>query len=316
MPSAKTARSASAAPVKAPGTQHPSPPHGFARVERGRVVRKRRGVAKKPRRKHRYSARTADKYELYQKAVQSPELDIRFLRRVFAQTRGRPALHFREDFCGTGLLSATWLAQSGPRATAEGFDLDPEPVAWGLVHNFAEIGKAAERYSVHLKDVREPGHRNYDVRVAQNFSYCVFKTRAEMLDYFEKAHASLGDEGIFTLDLYGGGESTDEVEEETKLSGFTYVWEQASFAPGTGDYRTYITFRFPDGTQMKRVFTYDWRMWYLTELVDLLLEAGFERVDRYFEGSSADGTGGNGVFRKGLRGENCASWIAYLVAVK
>ena len=57
-------------------------------------------------------------------------------------------------------------------------------------------------------------------------------------------------------------------------------------------------------------------MWYLTELKDALLEAGFARVDSYFEGTDKKGTGGDGVFRKGLRGENCLSWIAYLVGVR
>lgn len=312
-PSARSARNSR--PKKGRGTQHPSPPHGFARVERGVVLRKRRGGAR-GKKKSRYSASTADKYDLYQKAVQSPDLDVRFLRRVFEQTRGRKPRHFREDFCGTALLSATWLQLSPPGATAEGFDLDPEPVAWGLAHHFADLGAKAKGFSAHLKDVREPGHRHYDVRVAQNFSYCILKTRAEMLEYFERAHASLGGDGLFVLDLYGGGEATEEMEEETKLGGFTYVWHQHRFWPGTGEFATYISFRFPDGTEMKRAFAYHWRMWYLTELVDLLHEAGFQRIDRYFEGSSADGTGGNGVFRKGLRGENCASWIAYLVAVK
>jgi hypothetical protein len=298
-----------------PGPQHPSPPHGFPRVERGVVVRKRRGV-KKPQKKPRYTAASADKYELYQKAVQSPELDVPFLRRVFKTTRGREALHFREDFCGTGLLSATWLKMSPPNATAEGFDLDPEPVGWGLAHNFEPLGERASRYTVHLKDIRASGTRPYDLRVAQNFSYCILKTREEMLDYFERARESLADDGLFVIDLYGGGEAVEEMEEETKLGGFTYVWDQHKFHPGTGEFTTYISFRFPDGSEMKNAFKYVWRMWFLTELVDVMIEAGFERVDRYFEGWNKDGTGGDGVFRKGLRGENCASWIAYLVGVK
>ena len=57
-------------------------------------------------------------------------------------------------------------------------------------------------------------------------------------------------------------------------------------------------------------------MWYLTELKDLLLEAGFSQVWPYFEGTDANGVDGNGVFRKGVRGENCESWLAYLAAAK
>jgi len=270
---------------------------------------------RKPARRSRYTAATADKYDLYQKAVQSADTDVAWLTRVFRNTRGRRALHFREDFCGTGLLSAHWIRQ-GSEHTAEGFDLDPDPVAWGLAHNFEPLGEAARRYTVHLKDVRAPGHRKADLRVAQNFSYCVFKTRGEMLGYLRAAREGLVDDGLFVLDLHGGSEATEEMEETRRCGGFTYVWDQVSFFPGTGEYRCHIHFRFPDGSELKRAFSYDWRMWYLTELKDLLLDAGFARVDSYFEGTDEKGTGGDGVFRKGLRGENCLSWIAYLVGVK
>jgi SAM-dependent methyltransferase len=263
----------------------------------------------------RYSASTSDKYDLYQKAVQSPDTDVEWLARTFRATRGRPALHFREDFCGTGLLSSHWI-QRGSDCTAEGFDIDPEPVAWGLAHNFDHLGAAAQRYTVHLKDVRSRGHRPADLRVAQNFSYCVFKTRRELLAYFRAARESLAPDGLFVIDLHGGSEATEELEETRRCGGFTYVWDQAAFWPGTGEYRCYIHFRFPDGSELKRAFTYDWRMWYLTELRDVLLDAGFARADTYFEGTDAKGTGGDGVFRKNVRGENCLSWIAYLVGVK
>jgi len=277
-------------------------------------------MAKKRRvRRHRYTAATADKYVLYQKAVQSPDLDIAFLARIFRKTRGRDALHFREDFCGTGLLSAHWL-RGGRARTAEGFDLDPEPVAWGLEHNFAFLREGPEdapnRWTVQLKDVRGPGMRPCDLRVAQNFSYCVFRTRAELVEYFRAARASLAPDGIFVIDLHGGHEATEELEEEKRCGGFTYVWDQAGFWPGTGDYTCHIHFRFPDGSELRRAFSYHWRMWYLTELSDALHDAGFARVDRYFEGSDEKGTGGNGIFRKGVRGENCPSWIAYLAALR
>lgn len=271
----------------------------------------------KPRRarKEKLTAKTADKHDLYQRAVQSADVDIAFLSRVFKSTRGRKALHFREDFCGTGLLSSTWI-QQGPNHTAEGFDIDPDPVVWGMTHNFGHLGEAAERYTVHLKDVREPGHRKYDLRIAQNFSYCVFKTRRELLEYFRAARASLVDDGVFVIDLHGGAEACEELEEERKCGGFTYVWDQDAYWPGTGDYRCYIHFRFKDGSEMKRAFSYDWRFWSLTELRDVLLDAGFSRVDSYFEGTDADGESGNGEFRKGVRGENCESWIAYLAALR
>jgi len=285
-----------------------------SRVERGRVLRK---PAKPGKRKRRaaLTAAGADKYDLYQRAVQSADTDVRFHRRVFKALRGREPLHFREDFCGTGLLSSEWI-QLSKRHTAEGFDIDPEPVAWGLAHNFDPLGEAASRYTVHLKDVRSKSRRAPDVRVAQNFSYYCLRERGELLEYFRAARADIADDGIFVIDLYGGGESGNEMEETVRCPGFHYVWEQASFFPGTGEYVCHIHFRFPDGTQMRRAFTYNWRQWYLTELYDALIDAGFSKVTRFFEGTAKDGVSGNGNFRPGLRGENCPSWVAYLVAQK
>jgi hypothetical protein len=281
-------------------------------VERGVVV------ARAPRKvKHRYSAATADKYALYQKAVQAPDLDCAFCERVFEREYGREPLHLREDFCGTALISSEWLRRGAAR-TAEGFDIDPEPVAWGLAHNFGRDVRGREadpaRFHFHLKDVRARGGRAPDVRIAFNFSYWVFKQREDLLAYFRAAHDSLGDEGLFILDLYGGSDTTEEQEDRRACGGFTYVWQQVRFHPGTGDYLCRIRFRFPDKSEMT-AFTYDWRLWSLTELRDVLRDAGFARVDAYFEGDGEDGEG-DGVYRRGVYGDNCPAWLAYLVAVK
>ncbi len=269
--------------------------------------------AKKAGKKPRFTAATADKYELYQLAVQSPEEDAKFLRRTFRRLRKRLPSTLREDFCGTGALSAAW-AQQGPSYRAVGYDLDPEPLAWGREHNLAPLGKAAERVQLLQDDARAPGEP-VDVRVAQNFSYWVFSERRELLEYFRIAREGLAPDGLFVIDLYGGTEANEEMEEERRIEeGFTYVWDQHEFWPGTGEFVCHIHFHFRDGTRMRKAFTYRWRFWNLTELKDLLSEAGFSQVDAYFEGTDEDGESGNGVFEKDERGENCASWLAYLVA--
>jgi hypothetical protein len=279
--------------------------------------RKPRAHAK--RRRAKYTARTADRYELYQLAVQSPEDDVEFLRRTFKKLRGRTPTRFREDFCGTALLSATW-AKQGRGCFAEGFDLDPDPLAWGLVHNIEPLGKTAARVALHMKDVRSPGRFRPDVRVAQNFSYSVFKTRAQMREYFRAACRSLARGGMFAIDLYGGYEATEEMVESRRIEGgATYVWEQARYMPGTGDYLCHIHFRFRDKTRMKKAFTYDWRYWTLPELRDILLDAGFARVHAYFEQSDRSDGEGNGEFELDETGKSCrdcAGWVAYLIALK
>src|SRR5262249_5274902 len=163
----------------------------------------------------------------------------------------------------------TWVAKGRGR-TAEGFDLDPEPLAWGRDHNLGPLGRAARRVILHRQEVRTPGHRPADLRIAQNFSYMVFHERRELLDYFRAARADLARDGIFALDHYGGLEATEEMHEERSCGDFTYVWDQRLYLPGTGEYRCSIHFRFRDGSQLRHAFRYDWRYWSLPELRDLL----------------------------------------------
>ena len=277
-----------------------------------RRAKSKRAKAKKPT----FTAKTADRHVLYQYSVQSPEEDVRFLSRVYNKVRGTKPLHFREDFCGTGLLSAEWIKR-GKRHTAEGFDICADTIGWGVKNVFEPLGKDAERVTLHVKDVREPSARKPDIRAAQNFSYFVFKERPELMEYVRAAYADLADDGVFVMDIYGGPDSMAEMEEEREIDeGFTYVWDQVAYWPATGDYKAYIHFKFKDGTKMKRAFTYDWRLWSLMEVKDALLEAGFPRVDTYWEGTDSDGESGNGIYRRSRKGENCEAWVTYLVAYK
>jgi len=270
----------------------------------------------KKRIKTRYTARTADRFDLYQIAVQSPENDLSFLSRVYRRWNGAAPLHLREDFCGTALLSANWVQGAG--RTAEGFDLDAETIAWGSLHNLQPLGARASRVQLHCKDVRAAG-RPADLRIAQNFSYWAFKERRELLAYFRRARAGLARGGLFAIDVYGGSDAFVELEDTKRLDeGFTYVWEQERYLPGTGEYTCHIHFRFRDGSEMRRAFTYHWRLWTLPELFDLLREAGFARVETWFEQSDDEKDGqGNGSFALDPSGEtclDCSAWIAYLVA--
>jgi hypothetical protein len=267
-------------------------------------------------RKQPLTAASADKYQLYQWAVQSPEHDAAWFSSVYRRRRRQPALHLREDFSGTALLSATWVRR-GPQHTAECYDIDPEPVRWGKAHNLAPLGPAAERVQLRLEDARSPSQRPPDIRVALNFSYFVFKKRADLVGYFRAVYDDLPPGSMFVLDTYGGPDAYHETEEPREIEqGFTYVWEQAQYWPVTGDYRTYIHFRFNDGSEMKRAFTYDWRLWSLPELEDALSDAGFTHIDTYWEGTAPNGVEGNGVFRKSKLGENCLAWVTYIICWK
>lgn len=262
----------------------------------------------------RLTAKTADKHVLYQKSVQDPPHDIRFMDRVFKKAHGRKPQSLREDFCGTALMCADWV-KKGPERQAVGLDLDDGVLAWGHKHNIDPLGESASRVELLKRNVMDASGHSYDIAAAFNFSYCVFKERPDLVRYCAGVRNELNEGGAFFMDIHGGLETTAEVKEQTKHEGFTYVWDQAPFDAINGCGVRHIHFRFSDGSKMKKAFTYDWRIWDLPELRDALCDAGFSSVDVYWEGADKEGNG-NGVFRKTRMAEQEQSWIAYVVAWK
>ena len=77
-----------------------------------------------------------------------------------------------------------------------------DDMKWGRDNNIARLGAVGERVQQFQEDARNPSRKSPDVRCAQNFSYWVFKTRAEMLEYFRGVYADLAEDGIFVVDLH------------------------------------------------------------------------------------------------------------------
>ena len=273
----------------------------------------RRKKATKPI-KAKLNARNADKHLLYEQSVQDPASDVKFMHRVFSKERGRVPLSLREDFCGTGYLCAEW-AQSNKERHAIGLDLDEPTMQWGRARHLQPMGEAGRRVSLRKGNVLDGAAEPFDIITAFNFSYCCLLERPTMLAYMKRAYAELVDDGIYFLDIHGGPECLEEMEETTRHKGFTYVWDQGPYDAITNLTQRHIHFRFPDKSEMKRAFSYHWRPWQLSELRDILLEVGFLRVDVYWEGADEGGSG-NGIFRKKERAEDETSWVAYIVAVR
>ncbi len=268
------------------------------------------------RKSRRTMAEKADKHRLYQEAVQCVEAEIDFVDETFSKLRGRKARLLREDFCGTALTACEWVRR---RATnrAIGVDLDPEVLEWAKKNNVAKLGSSAKRISLLAEDVLEVKSKDRpDVVLAMNFSYWFFKNRKRLRRYFKGVRKALAPSGLFMLDAYGGHDAFRVTKDRHKYDKFTYTWDQAAYNPVTGDYLTHIHFSFSDGSKLKKAFSYDWRLWTLPELREILEEAGFLRSTVYLQGTDEESGEGDGIFEPTEVGEADPAWIAYIVAEK
>jgi len=281
---------------------------------------------KSDRKKHKNKKRkpTLHRHYLYSASVQSADSDLGFFRRVYKKKNGVNFRRLREDFCGTAVLACDWVRRN-PKNEAWGIDLDRPTLDWGLEHYGPRLGRGIERLHLQCRDVLHVTAPKVDLVAALNFSYSVFHTREQLGRYFRQARKSLADGGVFVLDAWGGSEAMCEDTERRgvaaekafdgrKIPSFTYIWEQARFNPIDHRIVCHIHFKLRDGTRLKRAFTYDWRLWTLAEMRELLLEAGFVSTDVYVEGWDDKADESDGVFRKRSYFENQEGWVAYVVA--
>jgi len=273
--------------------------------------------------RHRNSIRAmtqaegADQYRLYERSVQCPEGEVDFVSRRFRLLAGRDARLLREDFCGTAAVSCAWVRRR-PDHLAIGVDLDPSVLAWAGRHNLGALpAEARARCRLIQGDVRRVRSGHVDVVLAMSFSYWVLRDRATLLHYFRRVRAGLVVDGVFFLDAFGGYDAyrlcTEERTFEDDEGVFTYRWEQAYYNPVDGRLICHIHFAFPDGSRLDRAFSYDWRLWTLPELRELLAEAGFSRVQVYWQGWTDQGEA-DGIFEPVEAAAPDAAWICYLSA--
>jgi len=231
---------------------------------------------------------------------------IGFIEELFDHARDRAPRVLREDFCGTAQLAALWTLSDDHRR-AIGVDHDPHVLGWARKHNVQPIGDARRRIDLIHDDVVNV-RRQADALVSLNFSHFIYHARPDLLRYFRHARRCIKPGGLFICDAFGGPESIRPCIDKRRFSRFEYLWEQRSFDPLTHRIDCRIHFRFPNGTALRDAFTYDWRMWSLPELRELLTEAGFNDLAIYFE--SEDG------FIADFDTVDFDAWVAYVVALR
>jgi Methylase involved in ubiquinone/menaquinone biosynthesis len=280
------------------------------------MATRKAGHNKKVRRRvnRKNSVIVFDKYELYRKAVQSAENDVVFIQNTFKELKGKNPRVFREDFCGTFGLSCEWVKLSA-RNESIGIDLDPEPMAYGKANYLTKLKPEQQRRMKLIEgNVLDPNLPKADIVAAMNFSYFCFKNRDLMKKYFANVYRTLANGGVFLIDCFGGSQCYAPIEDTIKHDGFTYYWDQTSFDPVSNEALFHIHFKV-QGKKVEQVFTYDWRLWSIPELRDIMHEVGFKKTHVYWEGTAKDGSG-DGNFHRTEHGESCESWIAYIVGEK
>ena len=259
-------------------------------------------------------AEKADRHILYEQSVQCVESEIDFIDHTFQALRHRPATTLREDFCGTANTSCEWIKRRETNI-AYSVDIDPDVLEWGKKNKIAKLTEdQIARINILNDNVLNVNTGPVDAVLAMNFSYWIFRDRPSMMNYFKTIRDTLVDDGVFFLDAFGGYEAFQEMEEETEHDDFSYIWDQHSYDPITGYAKCKIHFKFKDGSKIKNAFEYDWRLWTLPEIAEMLTEVGFKPTI-YWEGTDKDGEG-NGIFKPATSGEADAGWVTYIVAEK
>ena len=262
--------------------------------------------------KRKTMAEGADIHELYEESVQCVDAEIDFVDEIFEKMRKRQARTLREDFCGTMNTSCEWVRRRDSNH-AIGVDLDASVLEWGRRHHLERLSaEQQQRITVLNKNVLDAQTEPTDIVLAMNFSYWLLKERDALQRYFHSVYQSLQPDGIFFLDAFGGYEAFQVMKERTKHGKFTYIWDQADYNPITGDYLCHIHFKFRDGSRINKAFSYDWRLWTLPEIIEILTAAGF-RADVYWDQADDDD---EDDYQLATRGDPDAGWVVYIVAVK
>lgn len=263
------------------------------------------------------------KYELYERAVQSPDVHVDWYGGWYKDLRGKQARVLREDFCGTYAVCCEWV-KLRPENTAIAVDLDPEPLSYGRRVHAAKLDpEQRKRIQVLNQNVLSVTKPQADLISASNFSFNVFFERSTLVEYFRCALKSLRNDGIIVLEMAGGPGMIEKTKDrqvirDKKKPKFQYIWDQKSFDPISHEVNYAIHFKFLEGPRngeiLQDAFTYHWRLWTIPELRDALAEAGFSRSVIYWETThKGEGTGEYALADKGT---NDHSWVAYIVGLK
>ncbi len=294
--------------------------------------------------------RPPHKLLLYRHAVQEPEAEVAFLHRAYVHHRRRggglePVL-LREDFAGTAAVAAAWVGL-GPDHQAMAIERHGPTLRWADRHSRRPLGNRAEDLHLIEADVVEVASPRVDIICALNFSSFIYHDRPQMRNYLRHARRALRRDGILVLDVFGGPDAMRpglrwrrvEPAAGSGLAPFACCWEQRRYDAVTGriDCRVHFSGIADEAeragsaafTTRRSAFRYDWRLWTLAELNELMQEAGFASAAIWTaplapEPDRSSGGAGTspahclarGSFSPVTKFPNREGWLAYIVGLK
>ena len=256
---------------------------------------------------------------LYRLAVQHPQAEADFLLRAYQHEHDEPPLLLREDFAGTAAVAAAWVALD-PEHQAMAVELDEPTLQWAQDHVRQPLGKRTQDLHLVHADVLALHRPHVDVVAALNFSTFIYHRRDALLNYFRHARRCLRPDGVLVIDAFGGpGAMRLGVQRRRVQPGipgmpaFDYLWEQHSFDALTHRIDCRIHFEWSDGRSLRDAFRYDWRLWTLPELTELMHQAGFARVAVWCDEVDPAIGQSRGSFEPRQSIPAREDWVAYLV---
>lgn len=228
------------------------------------------------------TASNADPFNLYIEAVQDPEEVVAFINRLYQKHNGILPQKIREDFCGTAINCVEWI-KSNDIGTGIAVDINSEPLDWCRENLLSELElTTTKRIELIEGDVRTVKTSTVDAILGLNSSIFYFKNRKYLLQYLQNSHNHLSSEGIIILEICGGPEAMITGTDRLEFDYFTAIWEQESFNAVTHETLTHLHFEFPDGSRIDQAFTYDWRLWSTSEIIDAMEETEFKDIEVYY----------------------------------
>lgn len=218
-----------------------------------------------------------NKYEFYQKSVQNVKKETEFFRKTYRMIFNKVPNTFREDFCGTGLLSCEWV-KNNVMSSAVGIDIDQEALDYGEANNIN--CDRVKLINQNVLDEFNPDDK-FDVICSLNYSHFLLNKRSELLTYFKNVRKNIT-KGIFIIDFFGGSHIySDHKYEHSKSSGF-YEFEGGQMNILNNKSLCKLNHKIKKN-KFETLFKFAFRIYSLIELREALEEANFNNFKLFIK---------------------------------